>query len=338
MHIIAKVLQDEAHIDSFAVATTAEAVFLRSSGIRGTILIFGKATAADLRIGVAQRLTFTCTGPDDLERWRQCDVPVNFHVEIDTGMRRLGLLPAELPALIAAVRKNAQLRLCGIFTHMASADDPGTVTVDKQCTDFQATLAALRDSAIDPGFIHVANSATILRFPRYSFTHVRPGIALYGCKPDPAQEFGTDLRPVVSLYGSVVSLRDVPPDTAVSYGGHYHTFDRTTIATIALGYAQGVPRYLSNRGNVLIRGNRYTIAGNVTMDYIMADVGPDHSIAIGDRAVIIGKQGNECITPDNIAIIGNTNGYEVLCNIGPDIGRTYILNGSAIGSTAGFLY
>jgi alanine racemase len=338
MFMISKTLQDRADIDFFAVASTAEAMALRTCGIRGDILVFGKANEADLRYGAVHGLLFSCTGPDDLVRWARYDVPVNFHAEIDTGMRRLGLLPAAVPTLIDAVTGCPRLRLSGVFTHMASADDPGTVTVDTQLADFQSAIAALRERNIDPGCIHVANSATILRFPNCSFTHVRPGIAIYGCKPDPVQDFGADLRPVVSLYGSVVSLREVPPATMVSYGGHYRTTRKTTIATIGIGYAHGVPRYLSNCGQVLIGGKRFTIAGNVTMDYIMADVGPDHTVTIGDEAVIIGKQGNETITPDDIAIVGKTIGYEVLCNIGQNVRHTYLLNGSTVGASDGSSY
>jgi alanine racemase len=159
---------------------------------------------------------------------------------------------------------------------------------------------------------------------------IRPGIVLYGCKPNPVQEITLDLKPVLALKARIVKLKQVPALTPVSYGGTYVTTRKTTIATIALGYGQGLPRRLSNKGHVLINGRKYGIAGRVTMDYIMADVGCIPEMAVGDEVVAIGCQGTECITPDEVAAACDTIGYEILCAVSPLIDRLYILNGDVI--------
>jgi alanine racemase len=159
---------------------------------------------------------------------------------------------------------------------------------------------------------------------------VRPGIALYGLRPDPAQEFGIDLRPIARLVASVVKVKQVPAGTPISYGGTYVTPQPTTIATVELGYAQGLPRALSNRGSVLIGGKRYRIAGRVTMDYIMIDVGSQSSVAVGDEVVAMGCQGSACISPDEVGQASGTIGYEILCHLNTRVDRYYYRNGQMV--------
>lgn len=330
--IIASVLEKEGNVNFFVVANADEAFALRNASISGEILVLGKASQEQLRLGAQKRITFTCNDPHDLERWTHYDIPVNFHVNIDTGMRRLGFTAEECSILIRTLETNPHLQCCGCFTHMACADEPGTTTVDRQYNAFEETVSILEGAGMNLRYIHASNSAALLRFPVRSCTHVRPGIVLYGSNPDPAQSFGIELRTVVSLKAHVVSLREVAEGTPVSYGGNYVTKERTWIATIEIGYAQGVPRYLGNCGEVLIRGKRYRIAGNVTMDYIMVDAGPCPVINLCDEAVVIGSQGNESITPDDVARFGNTIGYEVLCNIGASVKKTWVLRGKCIGT------
>jgi alanine racemase len=161
-------------------------------------------------------------------------------------------------------------------------------------------------------------------------TLARPGIALYGCRPDPKQAFPLDLRPVVSLKSRVVKMKKVPAGTPVSYGGRYVTAAETVIATIALGYGDGLPRSLGNRGEVLIGGRRFRIAGTVTMDYLMVDAGPVPSMSVGDEAVAMGTQGNEHISPDDVALIDGTIAYEIMCGLSASIDRVYVSGGSII--------
>ncbi len=334
--VVAGTLEREGNVDFFAVATPSEALHLRSSGIRGSVLVLGKATDDELRLGARQDILFTCSDLDDLTRWRESGITVRFHAEIDTGMRRLGFQAGDLSRLIDTVRTTPSLELQGLFTHLASADIPKTASVEHQGALFSAVVASFRDNGLNPSCIHVANSAGTLRFGALpGCTHIRPGISLYGCSPDPEQAFHPELLPVLSLRGVVVSIRKVAAGTPVGYGGTYVTSGSTTIATIGLGYGHGVPRYLSGAGSALVGGSRYTIAGRVTMDYLMIDAGPEPFIAPGNEAVIIGRQGNERITPDDIARIGHTIGYEVMCNIGRSVDRLYILGGRVVDRVPG---
>jgi alanine racemase len=222
------------------------------------------------------------------------------------------------------------LKLEGIFTHFASADVPHTDSVDTQLEGFTTAVARLNARGLAPACIHSPNSAALLRFPVPDGHLVRPGIALYGCEPDPHQRFDESLLPVASLKAPVVRVRRIPAGTPVSYGGHFVAPRDTCIATVAAGYAHGVPRMLSNRGEVLIRGNRYRIAGNVTMDFVMVDCGDEAAIEAGDEAVVMGTQGKEAITADAIARQCGTIGYEILCGLSSRVERHYVSGGSVV--------
>jgi alanine racemase len=265
--IIASVLENEGKVDFFVVANADEAFALRNASIRGDILVLGKASQEQLCLGAQKRITFTCNDPNDLERWTHYDIPIpiDFHVNIDTGMRRLGFTAAECSILISTLETNPHLQCKGCFTHMACADEPGTSTVDRQYEAFEKTIPILKGAGIDLRYIHASNSAALLRF--FLPAHVRMCVPESCCTDAirPCQSFGIDLHTVVSLKGRVVSLREVAEGTPVSYGGNYVTKERTWIATIGIGYAQVLPRYLGNCGEVLIKGKRYRIAGNVTM-------------------------------------------------------------------------
>ena len=336
--VIAQALEERGGVTFFAVARPHEAFVLRDSGVTGQILVLGFATEKELRFGADDNIVFALNDLSDIDRWKSYDVDVRSHLNIDTGMSRDGLLPAEIDTLIGMVKSAPNIRMDGVFTHMACADEPDTPTVARQLEKFTGALDKLRKAGINPAHIHYGNSPAILRFPAVGCTLARPGIALYGCRPDPAQNFGADLRPVASLISRVVKMKKVPAGTAVSYCGNYITPSETWIATIHLGYAHGLPRFLSGRGEVLINGKRYRIAGNVTMDYIMVDAGINPVISVGDEVAAIGSQGGETITPDDIAVIGNTIGYEVICNLGTSIDRFYTLDGKIIHHDPGVVF
>jgi alanine racemase len=333
---VANILEQEGNVRFFAVASAQEAFSLRSSGLHSPILILGKCDDKDLRKGADQSMVFTCNSPEDLFQWKECACPVRFHCNINTGMNRLGIATEDIGRFVSRLSASPDLDFQGVFTHMASADTPDTSTVGQQLQRFRSALSELDRNGLQPEMIHYANSATLMRFPPSFGTHIRPGIALYGCVPDPEQTFDLSLKPVLTLKGTVVSLKETAAGTPVSYGGNYITRKNTVIATVNAGYAHGVPRYLSSRGHILIGGKRHPIAGNVTMDYIMADIGADHSVNMGDEAVVIGSQGDAMISPDEIASIGNTIGYEVLCNIGTSIERTYTFRNKPVARQAGF--
>lgn len=326
--VIAETLEQKGGVGFFAVRSPAEAFYLRKKGLKSPVIVLGPASKAEVIKGSGNGLVFTLNDITDIESWKSAGVPVRFHCNIDTRMHRMGILPAEIPALIRALAGEGNLFLDGAFTHLANADEPDTLTAGEQLCRFNNALSLLKEHGLAPRHIHYANSAWIMRSPDLAgATLVRPGIALYGCRPDPRQTFPLDLRPVLSLKSRVVKIKKVPAHTPVSYGGRYVTAAETFIATIALGYGDGLPRSLGNRGEVLIRGRRYRIAGTVTMDYIMVDAGPVPSMRVGDEATAIGVQQNERISPDDIAILDNTIGYEIMCGLSSSIDRVYISGG-----------
>ncbi|HEX3019104.1 MAG TPA: alanine racemase [Chitinispirillaceae bacterium] len=327
---IARTLEKQGGVRFFVVARFQEAMALRNSDISSPVLVLGKATCDQIKEGWNQRIIFTINDLSDLDCWISHQLEVRFHLNIDTGMGRLGLLSSEMGDFCERLKFMPNLYFEGVFTHMARADEPQTQSVNRQISVFRKALAYIRAQGFSPQHIHFGNSATLMRFDITESTLVRPGIALYGCNPDPGQKFPLDLRPIASLKSVVIKIKKVPPQTEISYGGNYITNTETFIATIPLGYAHGLPRFLSNRGEILIKGRRFRIAGNVTMDYIMVDIGPDPHISVGDEVVAIGYQGNDCISPDEIACLGNTIGYEVLCNLSTSIDRIYLFNGSIV--------
>jgi alanine racemase len=335
--LIAKTLEREGGVSFFAVGNPAEAFFLRRGGLASPLLVFGAASPAEIRKGSALGIVFTMNDIGDLDRWKAAGTAVRFHCNIDTGMHRLGILPSETARLADALAGQDTLRFEGAFTHLANADEPGASSVHRQLRLFRESLSLLTWRGLAPRHVHYANSAAILRFDLPGCTLVRPGIALYGCRPDPAQDFGLDLRPVASFTASVVKTKRVPPGAAVSYGGRYVTDRETCIATINAGYGHGIPRSLSGRGNVLIRGKRHPIAGRITMDYLMVDAGPDPLVRAGDEAVVMGCQEDACISADEIAILDNTISYEILCRMGASLDRVYYRGEKVVSREKGLI-
>jgi alanine racemase len=334
--VIAKTLEQEGNVGLFAVRSPAEAFYLRKCGLRSPVLVLGPAGKADIIKGCPAGLVFTLNDISEIDLWKSIGVPVRFHCNIDTRMHRMGILPADVPALARALTPECNLIIEGAFTHLANADEPDTPTAGAQIRMFNGALSYLKEHGVTLRHVHCANSAWVMRAPDLAgATLVRPGISLYGCKPDPKQMFPLDLKPVLSLKSSVVKVKKVPANTPVSYGGRYVTAAETVIATIALGYGDGLPRSLGNRGDVLIRGRRHRIAGTVTMDYIMVDAGPSPSIRVGDEAVAIGSQGNENISPDDIAILHNTISYEIMCGLSASIDRIYTAGGKIVARKKG---
>ncbi|MDD5672840.1 MAG: alanine racemase [Chitinivibrionales bacterium] len=325
--VLSRTLQ-KAGVPLFAVATMAEARSLRAGGLTAAILVLGEVEIADLRWAWRNTIELTLNDIKTLQRWKTAGVSVRAHIKVDTGMGRLGILPGETEALVAALRHSPAITVSGVFTHLASGNVPKSVSVQKKL--FFNALAGLRAAGIDPAIVHYANSAAIANNSVEGCTHVRPGIMLYGCKSDPARDNGLKLRPVATLKSYIVKLKRVPAGTAVSYGSIYRTARATTIATVALGYGCGYPRALSNKGEVLIGGKRYPVRGRVTMDYIMVDVGNNTDIRVGDEVVAMGFQGRGLISPDEIAQKCTTIAYEILCNLGGELERIYFQKGAEI--------
>jgi alanine racemase len=249
--------------------------------------------------------------------------PYPIHLKVESGMGRLGLTQEELAQIIGSNGFPKSLQLEGLMTHLADTDGPATDATERQLALFKEAIKIVNAGGFSVPLIHAANSGGAVRFPQTHFSLVRPGIMLYGYHTLPGSVEVPDLKPVLSLRTCVAQLRIIKPGQGVSYNGTFTAARPTRIAILPIGYADGLNRRLSNRGHVLIRGQRAPVAGLVCMDMVMVDVTHIPGAAVGDEAVVIGRQGQEQITADDIAAWIGTISYEVLCSIGPRVPRVY---------------
>lgn len=305
------------------VALTDEGVALRDAGIEGPILVLSEQPAHDASRLVSMTLTptvATAAGIDALAAVRSRGLGV--HLKIDSGMHRVGADPDDAAALVQRIAGHAPyLRLAGVSTHLAVADEPADPYTAEQLRRFDAALATLPDL---PPVIHVANSAGGLAHPDARRSFVRAGIALYGIEPGPGvRHLARELRPVMSLKARLSAVRRVAAGERISYGLRYR-FDRdATVATVPIGYHDGVRRALWAGQEVLIQGQRRPITGVVTMDQFMVDAG-DLDVAVGDEVVLLGRQGDESIRAEEWAERIGTIGYEITCGISPRVPRVLV--------------
>jgi alanine racemase len=243
------------------------------------------------------------------------------HLKVDTGMHRVGAAPEAAPALAELVDAHRELRFEGLWTHLAVADEPANPYTDQQLAQFEAVRARIAERGRGPEMVHAANTAGALAFSNARYDLVRPGIGIYGIAPVPELAPLAQLRPVMSVKATVSFVKRLPAGAAISYGLRYRVDRPVNIATVPIGYGDGVPRNLSEAGGeVLIRGRRDPIAGTVTMDQLMVDVGDD-GVEAGEEVVLIGRQGTEEITAAEWAARLHTIPYEIVCNIGPRVPR-----------------
>lgn len=318
--------------DILGVALVAEGAELRDAQISGPVLVLSQASPHELDDLVAQDLeatVYTQAGIEDLadasrraERYLQ-GRPVNVHLKVDTGMHRVGAMPSEAVALARVIRSEPTLRLTSVFTHFAVADEPDEAFTDTQLGRYLEVLEQIRAVGIDVPLRHAANTAGTIAHPASRLDLVRCGIGIYGLAPSPALDGQVALRPALSLVARVSHVQRVSAGEGVSYGLRYRPDRETTIATVPLGYADGIRRGLSSAGGeVLIGGQRRSMAGTITMDQFLADCG-DHAVAVGDQVVLIGRQGDEQISADEWARLLDTINYEVVCGISPRVPRHY---------------
>jgi alanine racemase len=255
------------------------------------------------------------------------------HVEIDTGMGRSGVGTEEAVPFVTAVAKLPNLALEGVFTHFPSSDDDPGFTMG-QVERFLALLERLEAKGIDVPLRHAANSGGVLAVPK-SFgpplNVVRPGIMIFGLRPSDQAAGAGDLRPVMSFKSRIAQVRDLPEGHPVSYGRTYHAPAPMRVAVIPVGYGHGYSWRLSNRGEVLIRGERAPVVGRVTMDVTMVNIDGIERAAVGDEVVLFGRQGAAEIAVDDVAHRIGTINYEVICGIGKRVARVYLRGGEPIG-------
>jgi alanine racemase len=315
-------------VTRLAVFSTEEGMALRQAGITVPIVVLGPVFQEQFGDIFASQLTPVVSDPSMLTALAQAAasraIPYPIHLKIETGMGRLGMTQAELVALISAHKFPPSLRVEGLMTHLADTDATTSDATEEQLRRFRDALKIILKEGFHVPLIHVSNSCGAVRFPSAHFSLVRPGIMLYGYHTLPSTVETPDLRPVLSLKTRVAQLRTIQPGETVSYNRTFTARRPTRIAVLPIGYANGLSRRLSNRGAVLIRGQRAPIAGLVCMDMVMVDVTEIPGTAVGDETILIGRQGNDEITASEIAKWTDTIPYEVLCAINPKIPRLYL--------------
>jgi alanine racemase len=313
-----------------AVALVEEGVELRSAGIDGPVLVLSEPAPDDVAEALAAGLAPTVythrgiAAVAEAATRRGGAAPQAVHLKVDTGMHRVGAPPSEIVALAKEVASRPELVLASVWTHLAVADeldDPFTMV---QVERFNVAVDALDAVGLRPPFLHAANSAGAVAVAASRFDLVRCGIALYGIDPAPALAGLVDLRPAMRLVSTVSLVKRVAAGEALSYGQRYRLGRSSTIATVPIGYADGVRRSLAEAGGeVLIGGRRRPLAGTVTMDQLLVDVGDDPTVGPGAEVVLLGRQGQEEITANEVASRLGTIGYEVVTAVGPRVPRRY---------------
>lgn len=316
--------------DWLGVAMVEEGIQLRQAGLKAPILVLGyippEQAGAVLDYDLSQALfnpeLARALSGEASRRGKKARV----HLKVDTGMGRVGVPPGAAAARFAReVAVLPGLEIEGVFTHFAVADEDAGFT-EAQFAAFLDTLRHLEGEGIKPRYRHAANSAATIDFPHAHLDLVRIGIAMYGLHPAQVPNPRVSIKPVMSWKTRVAMAKRVNPGTSVSYGRTYVAPRETTIATLPLGYADGFRRLLSNRGRVLVRGRRVPVVGRVCMDQTMIDLG-DQPVEVGEEVVIIGRQGDEEITAEEMAAELQTINYEITCLVGRRVPRVYIQGG-----------
>ncbi len=314
-------------VEAFGVGDSSEALELREAGVRAPILVLGTIVEGEERSIVEHGIEVGIHAADRVRSLRTTAAAarreVGVHLNLDTGMGRLGVFPERARTVLEEIRRSKALRLAGIMTHLSSRQGWRDRFTAEQVERFEkfldlATLLGVRGASV-----HLANSAAIFTGLPDLHDAVRPGIAAYGVLPRRLSE-GTKLRPVLSLRTQIVFLKDVPAGTSVGYDRTFVTVRPTRIATIPLGYHDGLPWNLGNRGEALVRGARVPIVGAVSMDYATLGVGGIPGVRIGDVVTLIGRDGAEEITAEEVAGRAGTIAYEIVCGIGRRVRRVLV--------------
>ena len=330
---IAHLIEDHDYIWGFAAATAEEAVHLRQAGITKPILILGivfdeyfpELVQYDIRPAVCEY--------DEAKKLSDEAVlqnkTVHIHIALDTGMTRIGY--ADIPESVEEIKKIAELpnlEIEGMFTHFARADEYDRSPAMVQLERYQDFSKCVEEAGVDIPLHHCSNSAGIIRVPEANLSIVRAGITIYGIYPSSEVERDiVKLAPVMELKSHITYVKDVPAGAAISYGGTYVADKKRRVATIPVGYADGYPRQLSNKGWVLIHGKKAPILGRVCMDQFMADVTEIDNVKKGDEVTLLGRDGDEFISIEEMGDLCGRFSYEFACDISPRVPRVYIKDG-----------
>ncbi len=325
----------------FAVSCVGEGIELRNAGIKTPILILGYTSPEAIEAAILHALTITVFSTAILDQinnfGKKLKRKLKVHIKVDTGMGRIGLAPEEVEAFLHFAMTLKWIEIEGIFTHFAKADEKDKNFTWGQFEKFTTVMQEVGQSFLIP-YVHLSNSAAMIDLPELTQTMARLGIGLYGLSPSSEVNITKeDLIPVLSLKTKVSHLKKINQGQSVSYGATFIAQRETWVATLPIGYADGISRGLSNKGFVLVKGEKAPIIGRICMDQMMIDVTDIDGVEVGSEVVIIGKQGEQIISVDDIAQLLNTINYELITLIGRRIPRVYITNGKIVSITNSLL-
>ena len=326
---IAEKLEGLPYLFGFAVATAEEAFELRESGVKKPILILGYTFKEDYEALIIQDVRMAIFSEEMLseisEAAKKCNKPAKVHIKLDTGMSRIGIQPDDEGVLfVKNVADCENVELEGMFTHLATADEIDKTKANKQVERYRNFLSRISLLGINIPIKHVSNSASILELNDANMDMVRAGITLYGLWP--SNEVSKEiipLYPMMKLVSHVSFVKTLSEGREISYGGTHVVKGQRRIATVPCGYADGIPRGLSNKGYVLIHGKKANITGRVCMDQFMVDVTDIPDVNVRDEVVIIGSQGDSVITAEEVGDISGRFNYELVCDISKRVPRVY---------------
>jgi len=315
----------EAGATWLGVARLEEAIALRRAGLNCHILVLGYTSPDRIADAVNHNICLTIydvsIGEAYAEQASKFGGGLRLHIKVDTGMGRLGISPDTAQSFIESIACQPQLNIEGIFTHFARADEPQVLTTSLQIEKFDELIGNLKKVGIAPRYIHASNSAAILNYPGAHFDLVRPGIALYGYAPSPETPLPEAIKPGLTWKTRLTSVRTFPAGHGISYGHVYFTRKAERIGSIAIGYADGYRRV---DGNIaLVNGKRVPVVGRVCMDQCMLQLDDVPDAQVGDEVVLMGRQGDEFISAEEIAERWSTFNYEVICGLSARLPRVY---------------
>lgn len=330
---VAQMLEKYDYIWGFAVATLDEAVVLRVEGIQKPILVLGcifpdqymEMLDNEIRMNV-----YTEDMAKEIANMARREGKTAYlHIKLDTGMGRLGFsISEESVEAITRISKLSHVKMEGVFTHFAKADEKDKTFTKKQIHEFEYMTEILKEKGVIFDYEHCANSAAIIDVPEAKFDMVRAGISTFGLYPsEEVDKEAVHLKPALALKSHVAFVKEIEPGTPVSYGGTFIAEKKMKIATIPVGYGDGYPRALSGVGYVLIRGKRAPILGRICMDQFMVDVTDIDGVSFGDKVTLIGRDGNEYLSVDMLGELSGRFNYEFICDLGKRIPRVYVKNG-----------
>jgi len=321
--------------DMFGVATTEEAVELRECGINEPILLLTAVPQEDidelLRHNITPCIVEEGFAEEFSRRARRENQPAPVHINVDTGMRRVGIHYPDAVDTVLRIANMPGIRVDGVFTHFARSDADDLGFCHRQLSRFKRVLNGLEEGGLEPPFVHAANSCAVLRLPEAHFDAVRPGLILYGIYPRSFLKGRAGLRPALSFRTHIMHLKRVAAGVSLGYGHTYTTDRPSQIATLPVGYHDGYIRDFSNTGSVLVRGHRAPVVGRICMDQTLVDVTDVPGVEQGDEVVLYGQQGDQSINVGEMAELVDGIPYELTCAIGRRVRREFTVDGRSVG-------